>query len=270
MKYLILFILLTFIFILFIILNKRNEYFTSNHKINYIDKIVWINLDRSSKRKDYMNQLLKSTPVQNQRISGIDGNKINVQNIINDLLLGKKMSFGEIGCTLSHIKAINSLKNEPGNYFMVCEDDISFDHLKYFNKTLKNIIEESPTFDILMINKIYTNEINDTYVSWKDYYQKNKKIWGTACYIISKKGINKLIKICKYIDDNHFIFNKKLNNTFDVADFYLYNLLDTWVYKYNFINSKDESSTIHNNHLNYHDKSNKFNLELIKRDINQL
>ena len=124
--------ILFILYILFILFNhfKYFEKFSNNYyKINGIDKIVWINLDRSVERKKNMESLLNQTNIPHQRISGIDGQKINVNKITNDLIMDKKMSLGEIGCTLSHIKSINALKNEKGNYFMVCEDDIGFDNL---------------------------------------------------------------------------------------------------------------------------------------------
>jgi GR25 family glycosyltransferase involved in LPS biosynthesis len=262
--------ILFILYILFILFNhfKYFEKFSNNYyKINGIDKIVWINLDRTVERKKHMESLLNQTNIPHQRISGIDGQKINVNKITNDLVLGKKMSLGEIGCTLSHIKSINSLKNEKGNYFMVCEDDIGFDNLVYFKKNdLNKIIKNAPKFDILMINKIYTKELNNTYEKWITNYNKNKKIWGTGCYIISKDGIQKICKICEYINDNQFKFNKNIYNGFNVADIYLYKLLNTWVYKYNFINTIEQTSLIHNNHLNYHKNSNLFNLNLIKEN----
>ena len=110
---------------------KYLEKFRNQDKINFIDKIVWINLDRSKKRRSYMENLLKCVNIKNERISGIDGKIIDVENVIKKLNKKKEMSLGEIGCTLSHIKAINSLKYEIGNYFMICEDDIAFDNLKY-------------------------------------------------------------------------------------------------------------------------------------------
>jgi len=262
--------ILFILYILFILFNhfKYFEKFSNNYyKINGIDKIVWINLDRSVERKKNMESLLNQTNIPHQRISGIDGQKINVNKITNDLIMDKKMSLGEIGCTLSHIKSINALKNEKGNYFMVCEDDIGFDNLGYFKKNdLKKIIKNAPKFDILMINKTYTKELNNTYEKWITNYNKNKKIWGTVCYIISKDGVKKICKICEYINDNQFKFNKNIYNGFNVADIYLYKLLNTWVYKYNFINTSDQISFIHNNHLNYHKNSNLFNLNLIKEN----
>lgn len=239
------------------------ESFTSleSKKINFISKIAWINLDRSTDRNNYMNNILKDINIKNERISGIDGKFNDVESIVNKLNLNRTLSNTEIACTLSHIKAINSLKNELGDYFMVCEDDISFSNLVYFrNIDLQKIIKSAPNFDVLLLNKTcrYQDLFQDTYIEWRPV------IYSAVCYIITKEGVKKLINAAKYITDYKFEFNTNVCNFFDFADYYLYSILNTWVYKYNFIStSDDQESTIHSNHLDFHKVSNKINLDLI-------
>jgi GR25 family glycosyltransferase involved in LPS biosynthesis len=230
-------------------------------KINYIDSILWINLDRSIDRFNYMNNLLSNIKINNYKVSAIDGKNItNLENILN-INFERKMSNYEIACTLSHIKSINYLKYLSGNYFMICEDDISFDNLTYFNYDLKKIILDAPEFDILLLYKSSIQSYSNIYIKW------NKNIYGTVCYIISRNGINKLIEYAYYDSvKNNFIFNKIIN--FDVADIYIYKNLNTYVYKYNFITTTCEDSTIHPEHLDSHINNNITNLNLILNDFN--
>ena len=107
--------------------NKGYSSIIDYKKINYIDKIYWINLDRSLERTLYMTNLLNNINVPNERFSAIDGKNIDVKYIIKDFNLERPLNNGEIACTLSHLKIINNLKNVSGNYFMICEDDIIFD-----------------------------------------------------------------------------------------------------------------------------------------------
>ena len=278
LAYIILFICLFIIFFIINYLFRNNkynlEYFDNNlsnelsNKINGIEHILWINLDRSIDRKNYMNNILNQISIPNTRISAVDGKKLENYQFQN-LKYTHKLSDSEKACSLSHIKAINYIKNKnfEGNYFMICEDDISFDNLQYFKKNIKTIIEEAPEFDILLIHKIHDKELKNNYENWKDSFieSKLKHIGGAASYIISRKGIDKLCKIAiNFIDSNLFIFDDK---ELHVSDIYLYKHLDTYVYKYNYITTLTEESTIHNDHLNTHKKNNNFNLELIKRDI---
>jgi GR25 family glycosyltransferase involved in LPS biosynthesis len=236
--------------------------------INFISGIVWINLDRSPQRKEYMKNLLKDINIPNFRISAIDGKAYkDIKSIYGDIPLEKNLSDSEIACTLSHIKAINYLKNIPGDYFIVCEDDISFNNIVLFDKNLKTIIKECPKFDILMLNKTYKKPICDIYAKWHDYYIKFPfdHIASSVCYVISRSGINKIIKNAEYINNNNFKLNKNIR--LDVSDVYIYINLDTYVYKYDYISTLLEESTIHNNHLDYHKNNDDFQFGVILKDF---
>ena len=245
--------------------HKNNNIITD--KINFIDFICWINLDRSKERSIYMKDILKDINIPNYRIKAIDG--INLQFNTDNLNKGRELKNNEIACTLSHIKAINFLKNISGNYFMICEDDISLHHVYLFKNNLKTIITDCPKFDILLIYKTYFKEIKNTYEKWVDHEIHEPcydHICGTVCYIISKEGLNKINSKNKYISDD--IFEISSDVLFDVADIFLYKNLNTYVYKYNFISTRDEESSIHEGHLDYHKKSNTYQLNNLLTNIN--
>ena len=241
-------------------------------KINFIDNILWINLNKSIDRRNYMELILNNINILNNRIESIDGNNLNDIKLSN-INIKKELSKYEIACCLSHIKAINYLNNLFGNYFMICEDDISIENLYYFKKNkLENIISEAPQFDILLLYKTYPEEIENLYVKWSDYYKNglDKTIYGAVCYIISRSGINKICNYVKYFNNNDkdkFEFNSIYNKEFDLADIFLFNDLETIVYKYNFINTNnDNDSLIHNEHLDFHKICNEKQLSIIIRD----
>jgi GR25 family glycosyltransferase involved in LPS biosynthesis len=217
------------------------------NKINFIDGIVWINLDRSTERKNKLENILKNISIPNYRISAIDGKTLVKPNYNYE----REMSCYEIACTQSHIKSIKFLSELAGDYFMVCEDDICFNNLSYFTEDLEKIIKNSPKFDILIIHKIYLYNLEEEYIDWNDHINKyglNHQICGTACYIVSIDGINNIL-------------NKTDN--FDVADMYLYKNLRTFVYKYNFASVRGVDSEIHCDHLEYQNKSEIFQNKII-------
>jgi len=233
-------------------------------KINFIDGIIWINSDKNKKREEYMKNLLKNISIKNYRISEIDGNNTNIIDIFTNVNFDRKLTNNEIAKTLSHIKAINFLEKIDGNYFLICEDNICLKNIVLFDKDLKTIIESSPKFDILMLNKNYLINIEENYSKWSKYYKpiENEYVGSTSAYIISREGINKLIKLAKY-DDSYFKLDKK--NNLDLADIYLYKYLDTIVYKYNYIGTKNIELT-DNQHKN-EDKNNLFQLNIIIKDF---
>ena len=226
--------------------NIRNIEEDLNKKINFIDKILWINLDRSKERRNYMENLLKNIKIPSQRISAIDGKIINkssykIKNIEKFYDRGELTNY-EICCTLSHIKAINSLKNEEGDYFLILEDDISFKNIYMFKESLKNIILEAPKFEILILYKTVLKDIinKSNYVNFKDY---NNQFGGTVSYIITKEAVKKFT-LNNRIVNNTFICEY---DNFSVADIYLYKNMNTCVYFYNYIDiNVNFKSTIHN------------------------
>ena len=223
-------------------LNTTKDIPIDYSKINGIESINWINLDRSQDRRIKMEELLTNVSITNNRINAIDGKKEDVSKYQKKFLTNS-----EIGCTLSHIKAINSLKDSSGEYFMICEDDISFDNLKYFNESLKDIINNSPPFDIL--NICHNNSIEKELNLYNEHL--NNIIYGASCYIITRKGINKFInEVGKY---QNGIF--ELYKPIEMADIFIYKYLKTIVYKYNFVETQFNNSTIHSDHLYSHKKN---------------
>jgi GR25 family glycosyltransferase involved in LPS biosynthesis len=208
-----------------------------------------------------MTNLLNNLDIPNTRISAIDGAIIDLSYITN--LIAPLTNY-EKACTLSHIKAISYLENIDGNYFLILEDDITLNNISLFSIDIKHIIENAPDFDILLLSKIVpvsTNsfiESNNLYINWIE------GIYSAASYIISRKGINKIKNIAKYNFNNN---NFTINNNINIADTYLYKLVNTYVYKYNYIATLDNESTIHPDHLNIHKLSSLNQTQIILNDL---
>jgi glycosyltransferase involved in cell wall biosynthesis/GR25 family glycosyltransferase involved in LPS biosynthesis len=220
---------------------KKELYKDINTKINYIDHILWINLDRCTKRRNYMENLLELLDVPNHRISAIDGNDTS-EYLVKLQELTPNLNKYEIATTLTHIKAINYCNKLKGNYFLIFEDDVSFDNLNYFTITLEDIIKNAPEFDMLRIHNITDHVLPNIYTNSKN----EPYAMGASAYICSRKGIEKFIQISKY-DDGKFQIYDKLRE----SDIFIYTHLNTFIYKYNFITTLNDDSEIHSDHLPY-------------------
>jgi len=236
------------------------------HKLNGIDHIVWINLDRCIDRKHKLLEHLQQISIPNTRISAVDGKLENVTQYFPS----SSLTSYEIACTLSHIKAISYLFHlnlfKDNSYFLVIEDDADFVNLFLINCDLKTIIENAPsTFDILLLSKTYIQDLTELYTDWNVEYSKGSDyhIASTVAYIITKKGIEKLIEKIYWKDDQ---WNIQCNDIKE-ADKFLYSHCNTFVYRYNVIESAIFPSEIHNEHLEWHLKSNEKQLSLIIENL---
>ena len=235
-------------------------------KINGIDHICWINLDRSKKRRKHMEYLLKNVNIPNTRISAVDGLLEKVDDYIDNT--PTHLSDYEIACTLSHIKALSYLNDCPGNYFLVVEDDVCVDNLYFLKDSLETIISEAPTFDIMLLFKTCFTKFNSKYISWNDEYKKGLDfhIAGTVAYIICKEAIPKILEKIKYdFTKSQFIITKPFE--MDVADIFLYKYTTTLTYKYNFFATLNEDSEIHKDHLLFHKKASVNSFQEIINDL---
>lgn len=234
-------------------------------KINGIDGIAWINLERNKDRKKIMENILDKIPTENFYIQAIDGKEnAYISNTFKDSTLSKY----EIANTLSHLKAINFLNQKEGNYFLILEDNISTKNAKLLEEDIERIIKYSPEFDILVLNQTYTKKIQQpsNYIKWNDYYvDENDYIKSTLAYIITKSAIQKIVETNKYIDDTNF----EIENI-DVADRFIYKKLNTYVYYLNYFGANSEQSTIHSQHLQLFRQNNLFHYKKILKDRFQI
>ena len=132
------------------------------------------------------------------------------------------------------------------------------DFVKYWNKSIKTIIDNAPKdWDIIMLNYNSNGSIklNDLYTL------NNGDIWCAGAYIINKnsavKFINNIFKDGKY----------KLNvNKKHTADNYLFSNLKTYTYKYPYFTYPDNNdSTIHSENLQGHMNSKNRIIEVWKQ-----
>lgn len=164
-------------------------------------KVYIINLDRRPDRIDHFTSKNKEFYDQYDRISAIDGSKLNYQYLRDnnfdtnknwrDPLLDRTLTSGEIGCFLSHYHTWRMIK-ESGEPAMILEDDV------VLKTHVSNIFPLLGDSDLLYLtfnemNQPGQHRISDTIV--KPCYP-----YWTAGYILSPNGADKLIN--NYIENN--------------------------------------------------------------------
>lgn len=216
----------------------------------------WINLDKSTKRKLFMENQFKEKNIDNVRVSAITPDDF-------DTVLANKRPLTckhpgcvnceyEFACISSHIKAMKeAIMNTNDEWFVVMEDDM----LLPYNIDYDTLIKDAPPdFEILQLCISYGNTVeflyNNLLLNNKLHFIKWQYLLPCAgMYIVSRKGAEKLV--------NKFYVNGKYDFSsceFQiVADVALYSTANTYTATFPCSYPNIEmGSEIHPHHLDAH------------------
>ena len=177
---------------------------TVKKKLKGIGPILWINLDTEVDRQKHMCDLLDAYEIQHTRISAIDARG---NNDVSDLLVGKfpeLLTQGELGCTMSHLKAIKYFYEETDlDYIIICEDDIVFDTVPYWPFTWSGFMAAAPyDWDVLQCAITSTKNLR------ANLHPRLINDFCAAFYVITRHHAEKLIK--HHIRGDKFRLDQKI------------------------------------------------------------
>ncbi len=232
-------------------INKTNMY--KNTAESYIEiPVLYINLNRSPDRRKYMEKQFDIYNIKYTRIQAIDGNKICSNSYINNY---KDLSPSEIGCTLSHLKAIKYAKSKNMKIALILEDDVDFCLTTIWQQKLVNLINSAPpNWGII---QLFTFKQKCKYDNKFYLHNTEDPCYSTAAYIINTQGITDIIK---HTGTQKYTMGKLINGNITPkdgrADRFIYDLTTTYYYATPLFTVNDEnlSSTIHTSHSNQHIK----------------
>jgi GR25 family glycosyltransferase involved in LPS biosynthesis len=216
----------------------------------------WINLDKSTKRKLFMENQFKEKNIDNVRVSAITPDDF-------DIVLANKRPLTckhpgcvnceyEFACISSHIKAMKeAITNTNDEWFVVMEDDMLLPYDIDYDTLIK---DAPPDFEILQLCISYGNTVeflyNNLLLNNKLHFIKWQYLLPCAgMYIVSRKGAEKLV--------NKFYVNGKYDFSsceFQiVADVALYSTANTYTATFPCSYPNIEmGSEIHPHHLDAH------------------
>ena len=223
----------------------KKEGFNNINFMDGADVIYWINLDRSTERKENMLKMLDDPvfqDIQKIRIPATDGKKPDeMYQKLGEYKKQESTTDLEYGCLLSHMDAIRSFYESTHNVALILEDDNTLEFKKYWKKSIKQITNNAPDdWDAIML----WYNVGDNGFKDADINKYNGED-GTVAYLMSRRGAEKLIKNC-YKDGKY-----NLTNDFHhKSDVYIYRKLNTYVYKYPmFVFRTNNDSEIHKDHV---------------------
>lgn len=136
---------------------------------DFIDKIIFINLEKRIDRLQHMNNILKF----------INKKKIVRFNAIEHW-------YGHIGCTKSHIACLEMAKKNNWKNVLILEDDFTWNNYDKSINIFKNILQQHPNFDVITLGntyadfdpityKLFSGQTTTAYLVNNHYYDKLKQ-----------------------------------------------------------------------------------------------
>lgn len=250
MYYLLFIIVLTCVSIFFLFFYKKPRQkrggFKPTDYLDGIDVIYWINLDRSADRRQRMEKMFEDPVFAEKkiiRISAVDGKAHDIDQVLNASFQGmnqNNFTKVEYACLSSHLNAIKQFTESKDKTALIMEDDMTLEFKPYWKTSVKQIMDNAPS-DWEIIQLCYNSNSGIPLKMYTRY--KNGNFACAGAYVLNK---NKIITNYKLLPQNHS----------HEADHFLFNKFNTYAYKYPmFIYGTNEISTIHQNHVNGHDKS---------------
>lgn len=234
----------------------------------------WINIDKCTDRREFMEKQFEFTKNSNMRISAITPEKLS------DILEDKPPYFCgnicchnnncndckfEYSCICSHLEAIKEGYKSGANYFIVCEDDIYFPFKIDFDKMLSIIPQEIDIIQMMVLDCEGNDYLNELYKKNNLFtiFDPSKRLFSTGMYLITRKGANKLLNLC--INKKTLKYDFSNINSIKQADFLLYLNVNTITSTFPFcFPSLQFISEIHHHHYYIH----KCSIDKIKNIIN--
>jgi GR25 family glycosyltransferase involved in LPS biosynthesis len=119
----------------------------------YMEKIYYINLNESTKRREHMENILRGCSIPYERFQAIRPSLEEARSTPHEPYLEgtENQLRGTIGCALSHLGVLYRIIDcNSDNYFLILEDDVSLKD--NFFQVIDEIIRMNIDFDILLID----------------------------------------------------------------------------------------------------------------------
>ena len=170
-----------------------------------VDKVFVINLVRRPERRERMRAALKLLRVEYEMLAAVDGRQINesyLEELEVKMLPGwrdpwgaRAITYGEIGCFLSHYFIWERVVRENLSTVIVLEDDIRF--MAGFRGNLKAMLEEvdslSLNWDLIYLGRKRLFKGGEPFVKGARLILQPAYTYWTVGYMVSLRGAKKLL-----------------------------------------------------------------------------
>lgn len=226
--------------------------------------IYYINLDRHSDRRDFMESQKKLYGLSTmQRVPGVDARDLDMGRPTFDLggwarrvvVENGFQSFSpaELACTLSHVKAIYTAFARGDTLAMIVEDDASFAAVPFWKTSLSEILDKAPKnwgIVSLFINR---------FTEFHRLFRFVSLAFNSGCvaYLINRRGMRDVLRT---LTTTAFTIEQNCPDLH--ADDWILNRTPSYIYTshrliYPYNNQHEMNSTLHTNHTDKHMRNSK-------------
>jgi len=110
-----------------------SDYLFNMENIRDIKHSLYINLEERTDRKEHAEKQFASIGINVQRFQAI------------------KMPNGAIGCSMSHLKCLQTAYDNKWEHLLICEDDITFTNPELFSKQLNSFLKTHKKWDVVLL-----------------------------------------------------------------------------------------------------------------------
>ena len=145
--------------------------------MQYIDKVVYINLDKREDRRIHIQSLLETYNISAIRFQAIEH------------------SYGLYGCGMSHLNVLKMARDNKWKNILILEDDIVWNfHPNEVERMIAKLFEEGPEFDVCMLDVNLQHYEQTNY----DWLLRVKHSYCAGAYIVQEHYYQKLIDLYEW------------------------------------------------------------------------
>jgi glycosyl transferase, family 25 len=158
-----------------------------------------INLDSATDRLAYMEKAFAATSIPLERVPAIDGKTLTLPHPGYSEALyhrrhGRTTKPGEIGCYLSHIKAMEAFLAGGDAHGLICEDDLTL--LPHFERVLEKAMSTTGAWNVLRMSGLSpghparVRELSDGCFLCVNF----GRLKGAGAYIVDRRAAEAMVK----------------------------------------------------------------------------
>jgi len=200
--------------------------------ISHVQHILYINLQEREDRKQHVEEQLRLVGFQNpERFNAV------------------VMDIGAIGCSMSHLRCLETAREQNWDHVLICEDDVLFLNPELFTQQMNTFLENHDDWDVVFLG----GHNNQQYIPVDESCVQVHKCQTTTGYLVKSHYYDKLIHIMK--EGVEMFIKEPHNFSIYAVDRYWFSLqeVDKWFLIIPLsVTQKEDYSDIEKRSVNYH------------------